>query len=238
MTTDDTTGGNDGEGGLEALSVRVDDYLAALLAPSDEVLDAAVEASERAGLPPIAVSRTQGRMLEVLAAAVGARSILEIGTLGGYSTIHLARGLAPGGRIVSLELSAHHAAVARNDVARAGFADVVEVRVGPAASTLAALADEGAGPFDLVFIDADKEGYPTYLEWAVRLSRPGTLIVADNVVRGGAVVDVGVDDAATEGIRRFLEAVAASPRLLATAIQTVGHKGHDGFAIAIVTGVP
>ncbi|MDA8291360.1 MAG: O-methyltransferase [Actinomycetota bacterium] len=237
MTVDSTRQG-DGEarGAPQELWSRVDDYLSDLLAPSDEVLDAALGASETAGLPAINVARNQGRMLQVLVAATGARRILEIGTLGGYSTIHLARALPPGGRVVTLERSPRHAEVARENLARAGLAEVVEVRVGAAVDSLAALASEGAEPFDLVFIDADKESYPEYLEWAVRLARLGALLVADNVVRSGSVADPAADDAGTVAIRRFHEVLGADPRLLATAVQTVGHKGHDGFALAVVTG--
>jgi len=215
---------------------RVDDYISDRLVPSDTALDEALAASERAGLPAINVARNQGRLLELLATAIGARAILEIGTLGGYSTIFLARGLPADGRLVTLEFSPRHAEVARENLERAGLSHLVEIRVGPAVASLAQLAAEGAGPFDLVFVDADKESYPQYLEWAVRLARPGALIVADNVVREGAILDGTIDDVSTAGIRRFYDALAAEPRLRATAIQTVGHKGHDGFAIAVVAG--
>jgi predicted O-methyltransferase YrrM len=166
----------------------------------------------------------------------GAREILEIGTLGGYSTIWLARALPPGGRLVTLELDPAHAEVARANVARAGLAHAVELRVGPALETLPRLAAEGRGPFDLVFLDADKGGYPAYLAWALRLTRRGSLIVADNVVRDGAVIDPASEDPNVLGVRRFLELLAAEPRVSATAVQTVGSKGYDGFAIALVTG--
>jgi predicted O-methyltransferase YrrM len=172
----------------------------------------------------------------LLARLRGARAILEIGTLAGVSTIWLARGLAAGGRLVTLEANARHAEIARANVAQAGVADVFELRVGPALDTLPALAAEGAGPFDLVFIDADKRSNPEYLRWALDLSRPGSLIVADNVVRGGAVADPTSDDPTVVGVRRFLDLVAAEPRLTATAIQTVGEKGHDGFVLALVVG--
>ncbi|MEN3282009.1 MAG: hypothetical protein V7607_3149 [Solirubrobacteraceae bacterium] len=175
-------------------------------------------------------------MLELLARLQGARAILELGTLAGVSTIWLARALPAGGRLVSLEANARYAEVARANVARAGVVDVVELRVGPALETLPLLAAEGAGPFDLVFIDADKRANPEYLRWALELSRSGSLIVADNVVRDGAVADAGNDDPSVLGVRRFLELVSAEPRLTATAIQTVGEKGHDGFALALVTG--
>jgi predicted O-methyltransferase YrrM len=210
----------------------VDRYLADLLLEPDAALDAALEASAAAGLPAHGVSPTQGRLLELLARIQGARTILELGTLGAYSTIWLARALPPGGRLVTLELDAGYAEVAHANLARAGVADAVEVRVGPARDTLAALAAEGHDPFDLVFIDADKAGNAEYLAAALGLSRPGTLIVADNVVRGGSVLDG--DDASAVGVRRFFDLLAAEPRLRATAIQTVGVKGYDGFALAVV----
>jgi predicted O-methyltransferase YrrM len=210
----------------------VDRYLADRLLEPEGALDAALEASTAAGLPAAGVSPTQGRLLELLARIQGARTILELGTLGAYSTIWLARALPPGGRLVTLELDAGYAEVARANLARAGLADVVEVRVGPARDTLAALAAEGHDPFDLVFIDADKAGNAEYLVAALGLSRPGTVIVADNVVRGGSVLDG--DDASAVGVRRFFDLIAAEPRLRATAIQTVGEKGYDGFALAVV----
>lgn len=213
----------------------VDRYLASLHAPSDPALEAALRASADAGLPAHAVSPTEGRLLQVLAAAVGAREILEIGTLGGCSAIWLARALPPGGRLVTLEGNPGHAEVARANLARAGLGGLVEVREGWALDTLPALQAEGRGPFDMVFIDADKEANPDYLAWALRLSRPGTLIVADNVIRGGTVADAESDDPVVRGIRRFHELLAADPRLVATALQTVGAKGYDGFAIALVT---
>ena len=212
----------------------VDAYFDDLLAPSDDVLDAALVASDAAGLPPHQVARNQGKLLALLAQLCGARSILEIGTLGAYSTIWLARALPPGGRVVTLEADPKHAEVARANLARAGLDGVVELRAGRAVDSLAALAAEGAGPFDLVFIDADKPSNPEYLAWALRLTRRGSVIVADNVVRDGKVVDPH-GDASVQGVRRFLERVAAEPRLSATALQTVGSKGYDGFAIALVT---
>jgi len=214
----------------------VDRYFADLLLPADEALDAALESAARAGLPAIHVSPLQGRLLELLARAQGARRILEIGTLAGYSTIWMARALPPGGRLVTLEADARHAGVASENLARAGLAEVVELRLGPALETLPRLAAEGAGPFDLVFIDADKPSYPEYLEWSLRLTRPGSLIVADNVVREGKVVDAASTDPNVLGTRRFNERLAAEPRLRATAVQTVGTKGYDGFAIAVVVG--
>ncbi len=214
----------------------VDNYYSHLLVPQDPVLDAALADSDAAGLPTINVAPIQGRLLELLARVRGARSILELGTLGGYSTIWLGRTLLPDGRMVTLEADPRHAEVARANLARAGLADVVEVRVGPALETLPKLAADGVGPFDMVFIDADKVSYPQYLEWSVRLSRPGTLIVADNVVRDGAVIDADSTDPSVRGVRRFNELLAADPRLTATAIQTVGVKGYDGFAVALVNG--
>jgi predicted O-methyltransferase YrrM len=210
----------------------VDRYLADRLLEPDAALDAALDASAAAGLPAHGVSPTQGRLLELLARIQGARTILELGTLGAYSTIWLARALPPGGRLMTLELDAGYAAVARANLARAGVADVVEVRVGPARDALAVLAAEGHDPFDLVFIDADKAGNAEYLGAALELSRPGTLIVADNVIRGGSVLDG--EDASAVGVRRFFDLIAAEPRLRATAIQTVGEKGYDGFALAVV----
>jgi predicted O-methyltransferase YrrM len=213
----------------------VDRYLVDLLLPPDPALDAALEASAAAGLPPHGVSPAQGKLLQLLALMQGARAILEIGTLGGYSTIWLARALPAGGRLITLEADPGYAAVARANIARAGLADVVEVRVGRALDTLPLLAAERLGPFDLIFIDADKRSNPEYLGWALELSRPGSAIVADNVVRGGAVAG-GDGDPTVQGVRRFYELLAADPRVSATAIQTVGAKGHDGFALGVVTG--
>jgi predicted O-methyltransferase YrrM len=210
----------------------VDRYLVDRLLEPDAMLDQALAASAAAGLPAHGVSPTQGRLLELLARIQGACTILELGTLGAYSTIWLARALPPGGRLVTLELDAGYADVARANLARAGLADGVEVRVGPASDTLAALAAEGHDPFDLVFIDADKAGNAEYLAAALELSRPGTLIVADNVIRGGSVLDG--DDASAVGVRRFFDLIAGEARLRATAIQTVGEKGYDGFALAVV----
>jgi predicted O-methyltransferase YrrM len=212
----------------------VDRYITETLAPSDPVLDVTLKASNKAGLPKIAVTPNQGKWLMILAQAIGARSILEMGSLGGYSTIWLARGLAGGGKLITLEADPKHAEVARANIAHAGLADKVEVRLGAALDTLPQLASEGLGPFDFIFIDADKGNYPGYLEWAVKLSRPGTLIIGDNVVRDGDVIDATNTDPAVQGVRRMNEIIAADPRLAATAIQTVGSKGYDGFMIAIV----
>jgi predicted O-methyltransferase YrrM len=212
----------------------VDAYLAEALIPADGVLEAALEANRAAGLPAIDVSPTQGKFLHLLALLRGARRILEIGTLGGYSTIWLARALPATGRLVSLEYEPRHAAVAEANVARAGLAGVVEIRVGRAAESLAQLSAESAGPFDLIFIDADKPNNPVYLDWALRLARVGTLIVTDNVIRDGAVADAASEDASVAGTRAMFARMAGEPRLTATAIQTVGAKGYDGFALALV----
>ncbi len=220
-----------------ALWDSVDDYITTTLLPSDPALAATLATSATEGLPPIQVSPAQGRLLELLARSCGARRILEVGTLGGYSTIWLARALPDGGRVVSLEVDPHHADVARRNVTDAGMADRVAVRTGPALVTLPLLAEEGARPFDLVFIDADKPANPDYLTWALRLTRPGSLIIIDNVIRDGAVLDAESEDAGVLGVRRCFDMVAAEPRLIGTAIQTVGSKGYDGFAIALVVDV-
>ena len=212
----------------------VDNYLSGLFAPHDAALDAALEASRAAGLPAINVSPTEGKLLHVLARAHRAEKILEIGTLGGYSTIWLARALPASGKLITLEYNPAHADVARANIARAGLASRVDIRVGRAIDTLPRLEAEGAGPFDLIFIDADKPSNPDYLAWSLRLARVGTLIIADNVVRGGDVLDATSSDASVRGIRKFNEMLAAEPRVVGTAVQTVGSKGHDGFAIALV----
>jgi predicted O-methyltransferase YrrM len=214
---------------------EVDRYYANLLLPVDAALEAALRASYEAGLPPVNVSPQQGKMLMLLAQSRGAQSILEIGTLGGYSAIWLARALAGKGRVVTLEANPNHADVARINIANAGLAEMVDLRVGKALDTLPQLASEGLGPFDLIFIDADKANNTSYFEWSLKLSRRGTLIIADNVVRDGAVIDSASEDPSVQGIRRFNERVAAEPRVSATAIQTVGSKGYDGFVIALVT---
>lgn len=219
---------------MQDLWTQVDNYYGDLLAPADATLDAVLQANEKAGLPPIAVSPLQGKFLEVLVRISGARRVLEIGTLGGYSTLWMARALPEGGRIVTLEFDPHHAAVAQANLRRAGVADRVDLRVGRAIESLPVLENTDAAPFDLIFIDADKESYAEYLDWAVKLSRPGTVIVADNVVRDGKVVDPECDDPRVQGIRRFAARLAAEPRLSATAIQTVGVKGYDGFTLAVV----
>ncbi|MGI5483020.1 O-methyltransferase [Streptomyces lavendofoliae] len=212
----------------------VDDYLTDMLAPADEVLTAALADSDAAGLPAIGVTPPQGKFLHLLARLQGARTILEIGTLGGYSTMWLARALPEDGRLISLEYSPEHADVARANLARAGLDKVAEVRTGAALDTLPRLADEGAGPFDLVFIDADKPNNPRYAEWALRLTRPGSLVVVDNVVRGGAITDESSRDPAVIATRELFDLVARDPRLDATALQTVGGKGYDGMLLARV----
>jgi predicted O-methyltransferase YrrM len=212
----------------------VDRYLGASLIPQDATLAASLRANVEAGLPAIDVSPLQGKLLFLIAQIQGARRILEIGTLGGYSTICLARALPADGRLTTLELNPRHAEVARSNISRAGLAEKVAVIVGPAAESLARLHDEGGGPFDLIFIDADKSGYPHYLAWALKLSRPGTVIIGDNVVRRGAVADAGSADENVRGVREFIESVASEPRLSATVIQTVGSKGYDGFLISRV----
>ena len=214
--------------------IEVDLYITDLLVRPDAALDEALRTSAAAGLPPIHVSPSQGKLLHLLARLQGARTILEIGTLGGYSAIWLGRALPEGGRLITLESDPRHAEVARANIARAGLSEVVEQRLGPALETLPQIVAEGRGPFDLIFIDADKPGYPDYLGWALRLSRPGSLIVADNVVREGAVIDAASSDPNVQGVRRFNQLLAAEARVSATAIQTVGNKGYDGFAIALV----
>ena len=213
---------------------QVDDWIAGQLLAPDPTLDAALAANEAGGLPAIDVAPVQGKFLHLLARMAGARRILEVGTLGGYSTIWLARALPEDGRLVTLELDPHHAAVARANLERAGVADRCEVRVGPAHDTLDAMIAAGEGPFDFVFIDADKQGNAAYLRAALALGRVGTAIVVDNVVREGGVLDPASNDPRIEGTRALFEAIAAEPRLSATAVQTVGAKKWDGFAIALV----
>jgi len=212
----------------------VDAYFTETIVASDSALEEALAANAAAGLPSIDVSAPQGKLIHLLARMTGARKALEIGALGGYSTIWIARALPEDGRLISLELNAKRADIARRNVARAGLGGKVEVRTGAALATLPKIEAEGLGPFDFVFIDADKTNNAAYLEWAVRLSRPGTAIVVDNVVRDGAVVDAASADPDVIGVRRMFEMMAREPRLSATAIQTVGAKGWDGFALAIV----
>ncbi len=213
----------------------VDQYVTDLLVPHDQALDTALEESEKAGLPAIQVSPPQGKLLSLLAKTLGAKAILEFGALGGYSTIWLARGLSDDGRLVTLEINPDFAAVARKNIDRAGVGDRVDLRIGPATDLLVDAELEEAGPFDLVFIDADKARSPDYFSWAVDHTRSGGLIVADNVVRGGALADAEDEDAAVRGQRTLHEMMAAESRVSATTIQTVGSKGYDGFSIALVT---
>jgi predicted O-methyltransferase YrrM len=214
----------------------VDEYLAGLFVPPDPALDAALQATVDANLPPINVAPNQGKLLHILARIVGVRSILEIGTLAGYSTIWLARALPENGRLVTLEIDPTHAAVARSNIKRASLESLVDIRIGPAQTTLSQLNDEGAGPFDLVFIDADKPSTPGYLEWALRMTKPGSLIIIDNVIRNGAVSNPNSADANVQGVQRALAMLADDSRVSTTALQTVGSKGYDGLAIALVTG--
>ena len=212
----------------------VDDYIVASLFEADPVLDAVLKANRDQGLPAIDVSAAQGKLLSLLVRIRGAKKVLEVGTLGGYSTIWMARGLPKDGKVVTLELDPHHAKVARSNFERAGVSDKTDLRVGPALQSLAALVDENAGPFDLIFIDADKPNNPNYLASAMKLSRSGTVIVCDNVIRDGAVVKHNSGDANVEGARAAFSFIGGEKRLDGTAIQTVGAKGYDGFAIAIV----
>jgi len=214
---------------------EVDGYFAELLAPTDDALAAALAANAAAGLPPHDVSPLQGQMLAILVRAIGARRVLEIGTLGGYSTIWLARALPDDGLVLTLEVDPRHARVAAANVERAGVASRVELRVGDALHALPRLVAEGRSPFDLVFVDADKRSSVAYLDGALALTRPGSLIVFDNVVRGGAVLDAASDDPSVRGVRQLTARLAVEPRVVATALQTVGSKGWDGFALALVT---
>lgn len=213
----------------------VDRYICDLLVPSDAALDSALADCAAAGLPAISVTPNQGKLLHLVARIMGAGKILEIGTLGGYSTIWLGRALSAGGRLITLESDPKHASVAKGNIARAGLAEKVDLRVGRALDTLALVAREGTGPFDLIFIDVDKESIPDYFNWALRLSRVGTVIIVDNVIRNGAVIDAASEDPSIRGVRRFNEMLAAERRVSATALQTVGSKGYDGFAILLVT---
>jgi len=213
---------------------NVDRYFGDKLAPSDPALEAALAANRKAELPAIDVTPLQGKFLELLVRISSARRVLEIGTLGGYSTLWLARALPEDGHIVSLELETRHAEVARENLRNAGVSDRVDIRVAPATESLQALVLSGAKPFDFIFIDADKSGYPEYLGWSLKLSRPGTLIVADNVVRDGKVIEPDSPDPNIQGVRRFTDLIAAEPRLSATVLQTVGSKGYDGFTLAVV----
>lgn len=219
---------------MEEIWTKVDEYFAGLLAPHDEVLDGVLAANREAGLPAIDVAPVQGKFLNLLVRIAGAKRILEIGTLGGYSTIHLARAAGEQGKVVTLEYSPEHAAVALANLAAANVLSRVEVKVGRAIENLPLVQQEMTAPFDFIFIDADKRNNPDYLTWALRLSRPGSVIVVDNVVRGGRVVDAESKDEDIQGIRRFTEMLTSEPRLSSTALQTVGAKGYDGFSISLV----
>jgi predicted O-methyltransferase YrrM len=222
----------------QELFSAVDQYITTNLIPADQLLTEALEANTRAGLPSIDVSPTQGKFLHLLARMQGAKRILEIGTLGGYSTIWLAKALPPDGILVTLELDPKHAEVAAQNIHRAGLSSLVDIRVGPAIESLTRLVAENSAPFDLIFLDADKPNNPVYLDWAIRLSRAGTVIIGDNVIREGAIVNPDDTNPSVIGTRLFIEKIGNHPRLDATAIQTVGTKGYDGFALAIVKAEP
>jgi predicted O-methyltransferase YrrM len=216
------------------LWAAVDQYINELLVPRDPILQAALHEADNAGMPAIQVSPPQGKFLHLLVRAIAARKILEIGTLGGYSAIWMARALAPGGRLLTLEANAKHFEVARDNFARAGLTDVIEQKLGPALQTLPGVAAEGRGPFDLIFIDANKSTISEYFDWSLKLSRKGTLIIVDNVIRHGTVVESDSTDEDVQGVRRFNERLAKESRVSATELQTVGSKGYDGFALAVV----
>jgi predicted O-methyltransferase YrrM len=219
----------------QQLWTDVDRYISDLLVGPDPALEAAMADSAAAGLPPISVTPNLGKLLQLLARAQQAHAILEIGTLGGYSTIWLARALPPGGRLITLEANPKHAQVARANIARAGLAELVDIRLGKALDTLPKIAAENAGPFDLIFIDADKSNIPDYFTWSLKLSRKGSLIIVDNVVRKGNVIDAASTDPDVQGVRKFNQMLATEKRVVATEIQTVGSKGYDGFAVVLVT---
>jgi len=213
---------------------QVDEYIVDRLCPNDRVLDEVIVANRKADLPEIDVTANQGKFLQLLVQIKGAKRILEIGTLGAYSTIWMARGLSEGGRIITLELSPHHAEVAKKNIARAGLEQTIEVRTGDALEQLAQMEKEGVEPFDLIFIDADKPNNPNYLRWALHFSRPGTVIVGDNVIRNGEIADRHSTDPRVQGVRTFFDMLSGDPNISATALQTVGSKGYDGFMIGIV----
>ena len=220
----------------EEIWSRAEQYIVEHLLGRDEALDSVLAAAQAAEMPDIQVSPTHGKLLMLLAQMHGAKKILEIGTLAGYSTIWLARALPADGKLITLEFDPKHAAVARSNIAKAGFADRVEVREGSALNTLPLLKAEGAGPFDFVFIDANKTGYSDYLDWALQLTRRGSVIVADNTVQAGRIADADCDDPTVQAIRSFIEKLGAEPRVNATILQCVGSKGYDGLAIGVVTG--
>jgi len=217
----------------QKLWTKVEKYFGAMIG-EDEVLKAALKDCKKAKLPPIGVAPNEGKLLMLVAQMIGARKILEVGTLGGYSTIWLARGMAEGGKLITLEYEQKHADVAKKNIARVGLENAIEIRVGDAKQSMPRLVSERAGPFDLIFLDADKQGYMAYFEWSLQLSRKGAVIIADNVVRDGEVLKAKSKDAGVPGIRKFNKAVAAEKRVKATPIQTVGSKGHDGFALMVV----
>ena len=221
---------------MKELWAQVDRYFGDLLAPEDKTLTPVLDSNREAGLPSIDVPALLGKFLELMVRISGARRVLEIGTLGGYSTIWLARALPSGGSVVTLEIDPHHADIARENLKNAGVLERVEITVGPALDTLSALYEGACEPYDLIFIDADKKSLPEYLDWSMKLSHPGTVIIADNVVRDGKVLDAGSGDPDIQGVRRMTEMMAADPRLCATAIPTVGARGYDGFAVAVVLG--
>ncbi|MFB2880965.1 O-methyltransferase [Floridanema aerugineum] len=212
----------------------VDDYITDLLIPSDSALDATIQSTIDANLPKINVAPNQGKLLHILAQIQGARRILELGTLAGYSTIWLARALPPGGKLITLEANPKHAEVARQNIDRAGLSKIVEIRIGAALDTLPQLANEGQAPFDFVFIDADKVNIPDYFKWALKLTRRGSVIIVDNVIRKGAVIEADSNDENVQGVRKFNRLLAVETRVKATTIQTVGSKGYDGLTIALV----
>ena len=218
----------------QELWTSVDNYLGEVLVRQDRHLDNAVAASDAAGLPSIQVSPLQGKLLEIMIEMMRAKNILEVGTLGGYSTIWMARSLPADGHVVTIEIDPKHAHVAQENFNRAGLAEKIDLRTGNAREILPAMIDEGAGPFDFVFIDADKASNPDYFGWALEMSRPGTVIIVDNVIREGSIVDAGSEDASVKGVRRLNELMAGNPRISVTALQTVGIKGYDGFSVAIV----
>jgi predicted O-methyltransferase YrrM len=222
------------ESSSQALWTAVDRYIVESLIPSDPILEESLQANAEAHLPSIDVAPNQGKLLHLLARIQGARRILEIGTLGGYSTIWLARALPPDGKLITLEVDPKHATVATANIQRAGLSSKVELRLGPALESLSQLHAESTPPFDLIFIDADKPNNPAYLEWSLRLSRPGTVIVCDNVVREGGIIDPDSTDPMIQGTRHLFELLTANPRLDATCLQTVGSKGHDGFILGVV----
>ncbi|PQP91141.1 O-methyltransferase [Paenibacillus sp. AR247] len=213
---------------------QVDEYIVDRLCPNDRVLDEVIVANRKADLPEIDVTANQGKFLQLLVQIKGAKRILEIGTLGAYSTIWMARGLTEGGRIITLELSLQHAEVAKKNIARTGLEQTIEVRTGDALEQLAQMEKEGVEPFDLIFIDADKPNNPNYLRWALHFSRPGTVIVGDNVIRNGEIADRHSTDPRVQGVRTFYDMLSGHPNISATALQTVGSKGYDGFMIGIV----